>query len=89
MVGRSRLTTTWDRLPAPLGWRRHDCLVDNGMLGGDVVQRLECVPEEDAMLSLVWALHAVLELHTRTPLASLVMGLWLNVLALLPLQGLG
>jgi hypothetical protein len=78
-VGWRSLTVAQDRLPAPLGWMRHDRLVVNGILSGDATRRLECVPEEVAMLALVWALRAVLELRAPCPLASLVVGMWLDV----------
>jgi hypothetical protein len=82
------LATARDHLPAPLGWMRHDCLIANCVFGGDAMWHLDCVPDEVTMLTLVRAPRAVLELHTRAPLESLAVGLWLDAPALLPQRGL-
>jgi hypothetical protein len=59
-VRRCSLIAAQDRLPASLGWTRHDRLVVSGVLGGDVVRCLECFPEEVDMLALVWVPYTVL-----------------------------
>jgi hypothetical protein len=66
-VGRCSLAAARGHLPASLSWTRHDHLVVNGVLGSDVVWRLECVSKEVAMLTLVWALCVVLGLHAHAP----------------------
>jgi hypothetical protein len=53
-IGRRSLTTSQARLPASLGWMRHDRLIASGVLGGDAAWHLECVPKEVAMLASVW-----------------------------------
>jgi hypothetical protein len=66
-----------------------ECLIANGVLGGDATWCLKCVPEEVTMLALVLAPRAMLELRAHSPLVSLAMGLWLDALALPPQWGLG
>jgi hypothetical protein len=87
-IRRRSLIAARYHLPSSLGWKRHDRLIASGVLGGDVGWRIECVPEEVAMLALVQAPCIMLGLCTCTPLASQAVGLWLNTLALPPQWGL-
>jgi hypothetical protein len=64
-------------------------IVASGVLGGDVVRCLECVPGEVAMLTLVWVPCVMPGLHAHALLASLAAGLSLNALALPPWRSLG
>jgi hypothetical protein len=67
---------TLDAAPSPLlmgclstslGWVRQNRLIASGVLGGNAMQRLECVPEKVTMLSLVRAPCVVVKLHARAP----------------------
>jgi hypothetical protein len=86
-VRRLSLSTARGHLPASLGWAKHDRLVASGLLGGDVAQRLKCVPEKVAMLTQERAPCVELGLRTCAPLASLAVGLSLDVPALPPERG--
>jgi hypothetical protein len=74
-VEQCSLVATQGRLPASLGLAKHDQVIAGGVLGGDVVRCLECVPVKVAMLTLEQAPCATLRLHAHVPLVSLAAGL--------------
>jgi hypothetical protein len=49
-VGQRLLAAAQGQLPASLGLAKHDRLVDDGVLRGDVTWLLKCVPKKVAML---------------------------------------
>jgi hypothetical protein len=51
-IERRLLVTAQGRLPASLGWVKHNCLMASGVWGGDTMWLPECVPKKVAMLNL-------------------------------------
>jgi hypothetical protein len=49
-VRQCSLPTTQGHLPTSMGWAKYHCLIVGGMLGGDSMWHLKCVPENVAML---------------------------------------
>jgi hypothetical protein len=74
------LITARGRLSTSLGLVKHDRLVASGVLGGDVIWLLECVPEKVTTLALERTPRAA-------PLETLAVGLWFTAPALPPRQG--
>jgi hypothetical protein len=71
-IGWCLLLAAWGHLPASMGRAKHDRLIAGGVMGGDAVRLLECVPEEVAMSTLARAPRAVLGQFTHASLVSLV-----------------
>jgi hypothetical protein len=78
------LVTARGHRPTSLCRVNHNRLVGGGVLGGDARRLLKCALEEVAMSVLAWALCVAFRQRTHATLASLVVSLRLNALALPP-----
>jgi hypothetical protein len=73
-IGWRLIITAQDRLPASLGWAKHDHFVASGVQGGDTMRLPECVPKKVAMLTLERAPYTVLGQYACALLVSLTAG---------------
>jgi hypothetical protein len=65
------------------------CLIATGILCVNAAQHLSSVPENVVVFALAWVLHAVFELHSRVPIAILLVSLRSDTLAPLSQWGPG